>query len=272
MNTTISHNLKAAIDTWNPAVAEASLNDGDNAEGTVNSEGVTALMFAAFRGYDDLVHLLLTYGASPLTTDVQGRTALHHAVRGCKTLHTARYARTYAQLLEYGADAEQPDAAGQTPLGLESSRGNRGLHELWAAEPERRQRVRRENDLGDAARKGDTDRVRALLQAGVAPDPAEQSVSALMAACGEGHRAIVELLLEAGADINHRNSAYETPLHYAVWSKDAELIRLLLERGADPMIGTREKGSTPYVYAAWNNYTEIAELLRQAMEAENKAL
>lgn len=123
-----------------------------------------------------------------------------------------------------------------------------------------------EDEPGFAARHGDTNTVRTLLPAGVAPDPQKNSVSALMVACEEGHTEIVTLLPDAGADANHCNSAGETALHYAVWSKDPELFRLLPAHGADPMASTIEKGNTPYIYAAWNGYCEVEEALLEAMQ------
>lgn len=123
-----------------------------------------------------------------------------------------------------------------------------------------------EDELGFAARHGDTATVRTLLLAGVAPDPKGNSVSALMVACEGGYTEIAILLLDAGADANHCNRAGETALHYAVWSKDPQLIRLLLARGADPMAATIEKGNTPSLYAAWNGYCEVEEALLEAMQ------
>src|SRR5262249_43929362 len=47
---------------------------------------------------------------------------------------------------------------------------------------------------------------------------------------------LVRRLIDAGADINHRDDFGSTPLHHAVWSRQAAGVRLLLERGADPTV------------------------------------
>ena len=48
----------------------------------------------------------------------------------------------------------------------------------------------------------------------------------------------VTLLLSLGAEINARDYYGWTPLHYAVLDGDAALVELLLEKGADPTIST----------------------------------
>jgi ankyrin repeat protein len=50
-----------------------------------------------------------------------------------------------------------------------------------------------------------------------------------------GSRAIAERLLAAGADVNARAES-AAPIHGAVMGGDADMVRLLLERGADPTL------------------------------------
>ncbi len=75
----------------------------------------------------------------------------------------------------------------------------------------------------------------------------------------------VELLLDAGADLPADPVGW-TLLHWAAWSGDEDVVRLLLERGADP---TASKGTsqTPAQVADDHGHRSVAELLRDAAKA-----
>ena len=77
-----------------------------------------------------------------------------------------------------------------------------------------------------------------------------------------GHRAIVEFLLKNGADVATaaRNAQKVTALHGAVARRDVEIVKMLLEAGADPN-ARQERGFVPLHDAAANGNAALVELL-----------
>ena len=99
------------------------------------------------------------------------------------------------------------------------------------------------------------------------PDADSQSKHiALALAAQHGQAAIVRLLLDAGEDPSRYNPdgyhAHSTPLHQAVWSDHADVVRLLVERGARLDIQDTVYHGTPLGWAIHGGRTAIAEYLR----------
>ena len=65
-----------------------------------------------------------------------------------------------------------------------------------------------------------------------------------------GHVEIVKLLLERGANPNAKNNIGRTPLHYAAQEGCVDVVRVLLERGADPWIA--DKGGHIPLQQLWD--------------------
>ncbi|BBN02767.1 hypothetical protein MPTK1_2g17950 [Marchantia polymorpha subsp. ruderalis] len=79
-----------------------------------DSDGRTALHWAADRGHLHAVELLLAKGAQINSKDLEGQTALHYAAT-CEQEDIAKY------LISKGADSTMPDKEGLTPLGSRPS-------------------------------------------------------------------------------------------------------------------------------------------------------
>lgn len=82
--------------------------------------------------------------------------------------------------------------------------------------------------------------VRTLLQAGAnVEDHNENGHTPLMEAASAGHVPVAKTLLEHGAGINtHSNEFKESALTLACYKGHLEMVRFLLEAGADQVITT----------------------------------
>jgi ankyrin repeat protein len=105
--------------------------------------------------------------------------------------------------------------------------------------------------LGAAAAANDTDTLRRLIAEGHAPDEADENgVTPLMWAARAGALDAIAALIDAGADVNARDTSNRwTPLLHAIHTHAAPAVALLLDRGADANLPT-PGGLTPLLMAA----------------------
>lgn len=72
---------------------------------------------------------------------------------------------------------------------------------------------------------------------------------------------VVALLLDLGAKIDSRSKAGKTALDWAAFDGNLALVKLLLNRGAIPNVGTEGRRTSPVAECAHNGNTEILKLL-----------
>jgi ankyrin repeat protein len=102
---------------------------------------------------------------------------------------------------------------------------------------------------------GDLRCVKLLLEFGA---PATQAFNHMLD--GEDAEG-VQVLLEAGADVNKLNHRGETSLHWAVWRmRSARVIGMLVDHGA-AIDAQRPDGLTAFALAVFSGQLEVAELL-----------
>ena len=87
-----------------------------------------------------------------------------------------------------------------------------------------------------------------------------------MRAIKDGNVQLIEMLIQHGADINHKCGFGVVPLLIAVCNDDIQTVNLLLEHGADPNFCTQKhaKGKTILMESVQRNNKEITEALLNA--------
>jgi uncharacterized protein len=204
--------------------------------------GAMALARAARAGHVALVELFLAQGAPIDARNLVGATALYAAAENERQT-------TVAVLLARHADPNLPGPSGVTPLAAAAFKGNgRIVDQLITngADPNVMDTTGKAA-MTYAAGRGFALIVRRLLEAGVDPRRAYgNDLTALMWAAGSedgvGARAamdVVEMLLVAGAPIDAIDNRGRTALMIAAELGHAEIVDLLLGRGADRSIADK---------------------------------
>jgi ankyrin repeat protein len=162
-------------------VADAAMNGDSSAirlllqkKADVNApqtDGATAIEWAAYRDDVELADLLIAAGANPKTPNREGATPMQLA-----SLHGS--AQMMKKLLDAGAEANERGVHGETPLMF-------------------------------AARNGNLEALKLLLQRGADVNAKEalRATTALMWAVEQKHTDAVKLLIEHGADVSVASSA-----------------------------------------------------------------
>lgn len=168
-----------------------------------DKNGIPALLWAAWRGHESLVRLLLDMGADiDMAHSEDKKTALHKAV-------WYEHLGVLRVLLDKGANIHARATHGYTVLHLVAI-GTRNSSEAIA---------------------------RFLLDRGADPDVQnEHKVTPLHLVVQQTSAnlvAIAKLFLEKGAKRNPRNGSGDTPLHHATRFGRKEMVKLLLDSGAD---------------------------------------
>ncbi|KAH0525986.1 hypothetical protein TsFJ059_009372 [Trichoderma semiorbis] len=91
----------------------------------------------------------------------------------------------------------------------------------------------------------------------------DSEITPLISAVINKSMELVKLLVENGADVNQPLDNECTPVYMATFNDDIEMVRYLLSHNADPNIA-RSNGITPLWLAAQQGYSEVARLLAEA--------
>ena len=115
-------------------------------------------------------------------------------------------------------------------------------------------------DLHKAAREGDADRVRKLLDAGADvnvrnTNKGHLQYTPLHWAAYYGHLEITEILISRGADLDAEDPDYATPLYLAAEQGHPKVVEFLISKGAEVNVKSSRWGYTPLHRAAWGPVT-----------------
>lgn len=213
------------------SVMQRLLEKGANTHATEPRSNRTSLECAVIRGHEGLVQLLLQYESFAPTQKVLMLylTKLYHAIRGMSN----------------------NDEAVDRLLREKEAQGLGRISNLLL--------------IPIPAERGYERVVLTFLQSGAAIEAEDdlQGNTALQVSAWNGHIAVVEILLQQAAEIDSRGSTDAAPLMMAASKGETDVVRLLLEWGAELGAASANSvsGSTAVAQALYGQHTATARVL-----------
>lgn len=168
-------------------------------------------------------------------------------------------------LIDKGADINQQNKEGNTPLYEACINGNKQLAKLFLKNNARLDLLNAKNFsvLHAAACSGNIELVQLFLEKGLDCNQLSTSLETpLHSACVNGQFEVVALLLKYGANFNQQTTSKETPLHFACANGNKEVVGLLLNRGAD--CNQLANSITPFHIACMKGHKALVEMLLES--------
>uniref|UniRef100_A0A8C2QA09 Poly [ADP-ribose] polymerase n=1 Tax=Cyprinus carpio TaxID=7962 RepID=A0A8C2QA09_CYPCA len=227
-------------------ICELLLRKGANVN-EKNKDFLTPLHLAAEKSHNDIIEVLVKHEAKVNAVDNLGQTALHRAAH-CGHLQTCRV------LLSVGCDPLITSLQGFSPSQL----ANESIQEILPV----RCNSDTDRQLLEASKSGDLEVVKKLctLQNVNCRDVEGRQSTPLHFAAGYNRVAVVEYLLQHGADVHAKDKGGLVPLHNACSYGHYEVAELLVLHGAVVNVADLWK-FTPLHEAAIKGKDEICKLL-----------
>ncbi|KAL1436839.1 hypothetical protein MTO96_049239 [Rhipicephalus appendiculatus] len=226
-----------------------------------NEEYLTPLHIAASKSHLDVVDILIKNGAKVNALDSLGQTALHRCsregnVQACRLLLSA------------GADPGIVSGQGYTASQLASDAVQQLLHEPQHSSGDS------EFQLLEAAKAGDLDIVKKLISSHVdivnCRDVDGRQSTPLHFAAGYNRVAVVEFLLQHGADVHAKDKGGLVPLHNACSYGHYEVADLLVKHGASVNVSDLWKFTPLHEATAKGKYDIVKLLLKHGADPSKK--
>ena len=222
-------------------------------------------------GGDKLLHLLVSggFGAEAIREEIErGADVNRRDEIGSTPLHRAAVdsgEEVVALLLREGADVNAQDYEyGATPLHLACHRGDFSIVATLLANGANPNFVTDEGNVAAAysAARGDDKMLALLIEHGFDSKAKLRHPMGIWAA-RSGQTTTVQLLLDAGCEINQGDNEGWTALHAACSDNMLDMVNFLLAKGADVHARCKPFNGTPlhYVCAQSDEYLVVAEIL-----------
>jgi ankyrin repeat protein len=261
--------LRRAAEGNQLAVAKFLLDSGADINFRTSANGVTPLLGAVNNGHKGMVEFLLSRGADINLSGTIGTanfsgTPLHRAVElGFKSVVSSllahqpklserdQFGRTPLQvaagrgflsiveeLIKAGASVKEKSADNETPLHSAAASGNKAVLEFL---------LTHEAELEAKSKQGKTPLMIAMERRDTVGGDRLGSISAL---------------LSAGADVNATDTEGQTPLTFAIQRRSPEILQELLR--FKPKLNEKTRGVTPLLRAVEMESTPVLKLLLEA--------
>jgi ankyrin repeat protein len=217
---------------------------------------MTGAHLAAFFGLEKSMTVLLSRQHDPNSKDINNWTPLSWAA------HKGHEA-VVKLLVDEGADLNSKDNQGRTPLllALDGEILDRQMHLMLLEQQNTMRRLTTARQKQDNMAHADDQPLMPRQQAlppGTFPKGSRVGASSLL--CSPGREAVVQFLVDKGADLESTSWAGHTPLSWVAMLGYERLAKLLVNKGAN-LNSKDDKGRTPLSRAACHGHEAVVKLL-----------
>ena len=237
--------------TWNALNAAQTLLSFGMDVNAQNLSGKTPLSDSCRSGKTEMATLLIRKGANVNATDATGRSILVDAIQ-------AKNEKMVALLLQYGANPQIQDISGRNAYHEAANSTNENIIVMIrnaGGNPLSRDSYG-ETPFSIVLRSNSESLIKTVLGSNTMIVDSDGNTPIHIAVEKKTTAAMLTMLLNMGYPASQRNAKGVTPLYQAVVNNQRALVNVLLERGADPLIATTD-GDSALQHALTKKNTQI---------------